>query len=106
MARIGVISDTHGLLRPEAVAFLRGSDYIIHAGDIGQQAILAQLSALAPVTAVRGNNDQGRWAESLPATALLQVGEIRLYAVHDLAALDLESTRACTWWSRGIPTSR
>lgn len=92
MARIGVISDTHGLLRPEAVAFLRGSDYIIHAGDIGQQAILSRLSALAPVTAVRGNNDQGRWAESLPATAWLQVGELRLYAVHDVAALDLEST--------------
>jgi len=66
MLRVGLISDTHGLLRPEATAFLRGSDYIVHGGDIGAPSILEQLTSIAPVTAVRGNNDTGPWAESLP----------------------------------------
>jgi putative phosphoesterase len=61
MPRVGLISDTHGLLRPEAVTFLRGSDHIIHAGDIGDATVLRQLNVLAPVTAVRGNNDKGSW---------------------------------------------
>jgi putative phosphoesterase len=90
MARIGLISDTHGLLRPEAVAFLRGCDQIVHAGDIGHADILTQLSAVAPVTAVRGNNDRGAWADRLPQTALVQVGEVFIYALHDLAELDIE----------------
>jgi putative phosphoesterase len=82
-----VISDTHGLLRPEAVAFLRGSDFIVHAGDIGSAGVLAELGALAPVTAVRGNNDKGRWAESAPETEVLQVEDIFIYVLHDLAEL-------------------
>jgi len=90
MARIGLISDTHGLLRPEAVAFLRGSDHIIHGGDIGGREIITQLSTLAPVTVVRGNNDKGPWADALPETEFLRVGEIVVYVIHDLARLDLE----------------
>jgi uncharacterized protein len=90
MQRIGIISDTHGLLRPEAVAFLRGSDYIVHAGDIGDAAVLSELSALAPVTAVRGNNDNGPWAETIAETEILKVGAVSIYVVHDLAQLDLD----------------
>jgi putative phosphoesterase len=90
MARIGLISDTHGLLRPEAVSFLRGCDHIVHAGDIGHAEILAQLSALAPVTAVRGNNDNGPWAERLAQTEFVRIGEIFVYALHDIAQLDIE----------------
>ena len=74
MQRIGLISDTHGLLRPEAIAFLRGSDYIVHAGDIGDAAVLVELGAVAPVTAVRGNNDNGAWAEGIAETEVLKVG--------------------------------
>ena len=72
MARLGIISDTHGLLRPEALAFLRGSEHIVHGGDIGTVAVLAELSAIAPVTAVRGNNDRGAWAERIPETELFE----------------------------------
>jgi uncharacterized protein len=92
MARVGLISDTHGLLRPEAKAFLRGCDLIIHGGDIGAPTILEELAALAPVTAVRGNNDKGAWAKRLHDTELLQVGEVHLYAIHDLAQLDVDPT--------------
>lgn len=88
MPRIGLISDTHGLLRPEAKAFLRGCDAIIHGGDIGHAGILEALAELAPVTAVRGNNDQGAWAERLRDTALLKFGGLSVYAIHDLAQLD------------------
>jgi len=88
MARVGVISDTHGLVRPEAAAFLRGSDVIIHAGDIGDPAVLQELAALAPVTAVRGNNDKGAWAARVPPTATVRVGDVRIHVVHDLAELD------------------
>jgi putative phosphoesterase len=94
MLRIGLISDTHGLLRPEAKAFLRGSDYIVHGGDIGDPRILEELAALAPVTAVRGNNDRGPWAERLNETEFLQVGEIFVYIIHDLAQLDIEPRAA------------
>lgn len=87
MARIGLISDTHGLLRPEAVDFLKGSDHIIHAGDIGHGGILEHLAALAPVTAVHGNNDHGPWAASLPETVLLEVGGVTIQAIHDLACI-------------------
>ncbi|KQP12778.1 metallophosphoesterase family protein [Pseudorhodoferax sp. Leaf267] len=87
MPRIGLLSDTHGLLRPEALAFLRGSDAIVHAGDICDPAILEQLAAIAPVTAVRGNNDHGPWAERLPHTAHVQFGAVRLCVVHDLGEL-------------------
>ena len=94
MARIGLISDTHGLLRPEAVAFLRGSDFIIHAGDIGHAAILRELGAIAPVTAVRGNNDNGSWAEAVSQTEVLQVDEALIYILHDLAQLELDPAAA------------
>ena len=87
---VGLIADTHGLLRPEAVAALRGSDYLIHAGDIGDPQILHALAEIAPVVAVRGNNDQGPWAEALPPSAALRVGDLRLYVIHDLADLDLD----------------
>jgi putative phosphoesterase len=85
--RVGVISDTHGLLRPEATAFLRGSDFIVHTGDISSAGALAELGALAPVTAVRGNNDKSRWAESVPETEVLQVEDVFIYVLHDLAEL-------------------
>lgn len=88
MVRIGVISDTHGLLRPEALAFLAGSDFIVHGGDIGNADILAALAAIAPLTVVRGNNDKGAWAAGVPASALLDAGGVRLYALHDIADLD------------------
>lgn len=87
---VGLISDTHGLLRAEALQALRGSRYIVHAGDIGDPAILAALSRLAPVTAVRGNNDTGPWARRLRETARLEAGCVRIYVVHDLQALDLD----------------
>ncbi|OUM04160.1 metallophosphoesterase family protein [Variovorax sp. JS1663] len=90
MRRIGLISDTHGLLRPEALAFLQGCEHIVHAGDIGDPRILSQLEALAPVSAVRGNNDRGAWAETVPATALAALEGLRLYAVHDLADLAID----------------
>jgi uncharacterized protein len=89
MQRIGLISDTHGLLRPEALSFLQGSDVIVHAGDIGNAGVLEALVGIAPVTAVRGNNDTGSWADALPETALLRFGAVLLYALHDLAALDI-----------------
>jgi len=87
---VGVISDTHGLVRPEALAALRGVDAIVHAGDIGEPAVLDALRALAPVTAVRGNNDRGSWARRIPATAVVEVGDACLYVLHDLHDLDLE----------------
>jgi putative phosphoesterase len=90
MPRIGLLSDTHGLLRPEALEFLRGSDAIVHAGDICDAAILDALAALAPLTAVRGNNDHGPWAERLPEVAMLQVVGVRLCVIHDLAQLALD----------------
>jgi len=85
-----VISDTHGLLRPEALAALEGSDYIIHAGDIGDPQILDKLATLAPVTAVRGNVDRGEWAQKIPATNILEIGEISIYVLHNLQELDLK----------------
>lgn len=94
MLRIGVISDTHGLLRPEALAFMRGSDFIVHGGDIGNPDILDQLAAIAPLTVVRGNNDHAPWALNIPATARLDVGEVSMYAVHNIATLDIDPVAA------------
>lgn len=94
MTRIGLISDTHGLLRPEALAFLQGCNYIVHGGDIGSQEILDQLATIAPVTAVRGNNDREDWAGHVPETDFLQVGELFIYALHDLALLDIDPASA------------
>ena len=90
MLRVGLISDTHGLLRPEAIAFLRGCTHIIHAGDIGDPHILQALSEIAPVTAVRGNNDKGAWADALPETEFVELGDTLVYVLHDLAQLDIE----------------
>lgn len=92
--RIGLISDTHGLLRPEALAFLHGCEHIVHGGDIGDTAILEALAAIAPLTAVRGNNDRDAWAEAVPETALIELGGVRLYAIHDLAQLDIDPVAA------------
>ena len=94
MPRIGLISDTHGLLRPEAVAFLRGSDLIVHGGDIGHAGILEGLALLAPVTAVRGNNDSGPWAERVAETEVLQVGEIFIFVLHNIAELGIDPVAA------------
>ena len=82
--RVGLISDTHGLLRPEAIKFLRGADHIIHAGDIGAPEILEEPKALAPVTAVRGNNDTGRWARAVPLTADLALSGVSIHVLHEL----------------------
>jgi putative phosphoesterase len=91
---IGVISDTHGLLRPEALDALRGSQHIIHAGDVGDPEILDKLATIAPVTAVRGNVDKAAWARNLPQTRVLEIGEISIYVLHDLAQLDLKPEAA------------
>jgi putative phosphoesterase len=88
--RVGIISDTHGLLRPEARAFLMGCDYIVHGGDIGGPKILEDLAAIAPLIAVRGNNDTEPWSARLPATELIRVGNIFLYVIHDLGELDID----------------
>jgi putative phosphoesterase len=94
MAILGLISDTHGLLRPEAVRALAGSDLIIHAGDVGAPEILDALRAVAPVVAVRGNVDAGDWASALPATAVAEVGGTLIYVLHDLGEMDLDPAAA------------
>src|SRR5436309_14728588 len=86
-AVVGVISDTHGLLRPEAVTALAGVDVIVHAGDVGSAAILDELGKIAPVIAVRGNNDRGAWAASIPEIVTTEVGGVRLCVIHDLKTL-------------------
>jgi hypothetical protein len=91
---IGVISDTHGLLRPEALVALQGSDRIIHAGDIGDSEILDRLSQIAPVTAVRGNVDRGSWARNIPETNILEVDGASIYILHILERLDLKPQAA------------
>ena len=87
---IGVISDTHGLLRPEALSALQGSERIIHAGDIGRPEILKRLSEIAPVTAVRGNVDRESWARNIPETNVLEVNGVSIYVLHILESLDLK----------------
>jgi len=94
MLRVGLISDTHGLLRPEAKKYLGGSDYIVHAGDICDPRVLEELAALAPVTAVRGNNDFGAWAERLKEAEFLHAGEVVIYIVHDLSQLAIQPSAA------------
>jgi putative phosphoesterase len=91
---VGVISDTHGLVRSEAVEALRGSELIIHAGDVGDPRVLDRLEQIAPTIAVRGNVDMAPWARSLPATKIIEVGDVRLYLLHDLATLDLDPKAA------------
>ncbi len=92
--RVGLISDTHGLLRPEVLEFLRGSDHIVHGGDVCEPGVLDALRALAPVTAVRGNNDRGAWAQALRESELVRLGDVFVYAIHDVAAIDLEPRAA------------
>ena len=87
---VGLISDTHGLMRESALAALRGSALILHAGDVGTGAVLEALGALAPVIAVRGNVDKGGWASALPSTAIAEAGPARIYMLHDLHELDLD----------------
>jgi uncharacterized protein len=91
---VGVISDTHGLLRPEALDALRGVDQILHAGDVGTPDILASLRAIAPTTAVRGNVDHGVWATALPMTEVVRLGALDVYMLHDLGTLDLDPVAA------------
>jgi putative phosphoesterase len=88
MRRIGLVSDTHGLVRPEALAFLGGADYIVHAGDICDEKTLAAFAGLAPVTAVRGNNDIGAWARALPLFAVVAIERVRILVLHDLGDLE------------------
>jgi putative phosphoesterase len=94
MPRIGVISDTHGLLRPEALRALAGADLIVHAGDIGSPEVLDALRAVAPLVAVRGNNDRGAWASALPETEVVEAGGRSLYVLHDVKELDLDPRAA------------
>jgi len=90
MTRIGVISDTHGLLRDEAVDRLRTSALIIHAGDIGSQAVVSQLEQISPVRAIRGNVDRGAWAQVFPEKQIIEVEGQRIYLIHNLRELDLD----------------
>ena len=87
---VGVISDTHGLLRNEAIEALRGSDLIVHAGDIGKFELIGQLRAIAPTLFVRGNIDTASWARELPATETVEIGDVLFYLLHDIAELDLD----------------
>ena len=91
---VGVISDTHGLLRPEALAALAGAGLIIHAGDIGNAEIVEALSRVAPVAAVRGNNDRGGWAEPFPEFEAVEVGGVFVYVLHDLKELTIDPAAA------------
>jgi len=88
--RVGLISDTHGLLRPEALDYLAGSDHIVHGGDIGGPDILERLAEIAPVTVVRGNNDIAAWARAIPDTVRLELDGVALYLIHDLKALAID----------------
>jgi uncharacterized protein len=94
MHRVGVISDTHGLLRPTAVEFLTGCRHIIHGGDVGSAEVLDALAKLAPVTAVRGNNDTAAWAAALPESARLRIDRANVLVIHDLARLDIDPAAA------------
>jgi uncharacterized protein len=87
---VGVISDTHGLLRPEALHVLRGSDLIIHAGDVGKPDVIERLGEIAPLHVVCGNIDKGSWAAALPLTELVDVGDHRFFVLHDIAQLDVD----------------
>ena len=92
--RIGVISDTHGLLRPEALAALRGCERIIHAGDIGKPEVLEGLRSLAPLDAIRGNVDSGDWAVAIPETLDLRIGGLRIHVTHDVKAMGVDPIAA------------
>ena len=91
---IGIISDTHSLVRPEAIAALRGVDMILHLGDIGASHVLETLNEIAPVVAVRGNNDKGEWAEALPDWEVVELGSVSIYMLHDLKEIDISPSGA------------
>jgi uncharacterized protein len=94
VATIGLISDTHGLMRQESLTALKGTDLIIHAGDVGKPGIIKQLRVVAPVVAVRGNVDKGVWASQLPMTAVGEAGSALIYVLHDIQQLDLDPAAA------------
>jgi putative phosphoesterase len=94
LSRIGLISDTHGLVRDEAIAALQGCTHILHAGDIDRPEVLEQLRRLAPVTAVRGNNDRGEWAHAIPEYEVVEFGPVSVYLRHDEAELDVDPKAA------------
>jgi uncharacterized protein len=87
---VGVISDTHGLLRPQAIDALRGSDMIIHAGDVGNAEVIDRLGSIAPTFVVRGNIDKGSWAARLPTTELIAIGELYFFVLHEISQLELD----------------
>ena len=91
---LGVISDTHGLIRPEGIEALQGVEMILHAGDIGNQQVLDKLNEIAPVTAVRGNNDKDEWARSLPDWDVVEVGNVSIYMLHNLNEIDISPSGA------------
>ena len=91
---MGVISDTHGLLQPDAIEVFKGTDLIIHAGDVGEPGILEDLQVIAPVEAVRGNMDVDNWAHKLPETKLIEVGSVLLYVIHDVCKIDIKPAKA------------
>jgi len=90
MKRIGVISDTHGLMRPEVPTAFDGVELILHAGDIGEAEVIRQLKSIAPVVAVRGNNDTGSWARAIPETKVTRIGRVSIYMLHNLKEIDLD----------------
>jgi putative phosphoesterase len=91
---IGIISDTHGLVRPQAIEALAGVDMILHAGDVGKQEVLDTLKDIAPVVAVRGNNDKGDWAQTLPDWEVVEVGKVSIYMLHDVKEIDISPSGA------------
>jgi putative phosphoesterase len=94
MPKIGIISDTHGMLRPEIAAVFAGVERIIHAGDIGALLVMLELNKIAPVTAVYGNTDKALWCRDLPASAVVTVGDVNLYVLHNLDELDIDPEAA------------
>ncbi|HSD52712.1 MAG TPA: metallophosphoesterase family protein [Burkholderiales bacterium] len=88
--RIGLISDTHGLMRPEALAALRGCAHVLHAGDVGKPAVLDALQPIAPLTVVRGNNDRGAWARAIRDTEIVELGGVAIYLIHEIALLGID----------------
>ncbi|MEK6602533.1 MAG: metallophosphoesterase family protein [Candidatus Binatota bacterium] len=91
---IGVISDTHGLIRPESLRALRGAELIIHAGDIGKPDVIETLKSIAPVVAIRGNNDREKWARKFPETAVVEVGKVRIYVIHNIKEIKIDPSAA------------
>ena len=91
---IGVISDTHGLIRPEALQAIRGADLIIHAGDIGKPEVIGVLKSIAPVVAIKGNNDKEKWARKFPESAVVEVGKVRIYVIHNVNELEIDPAAA------------